>query len=72
MEAGKLAFGALLLILGVVVINLLAYAAVRGWARSGSPLEWKFGSPPPAQKKENALEELRRRVESLEKESKEK
>lgn len=71
MESGKAAIGLLIIILLIVGANFLMYAIARGWAKSGdsrwfSALKNSLSKPmdTPANK---SMEELRKRVEELEK-----
>jgi len=71
MESGKAAIGLLIIILLIVGANFLMYAIVRGWAKSGdsrwlSSLKDSLSKPmnTPANK---SMDELRKRVEDLEK-----
>jgi predicted alpha/beta hydrolase family esterase len=74
MESSKAAIGLLIIILLIVGANLLMYALVRGWAKSGdshwfSALKNSLSKPmdTPANQ---SMEELRKRVEELKKEEK--
>jgi prefoldin subunit 5 len=69
MDTNKAVIGALLFIVMVLGANLVMYGIVRGWARSGSSnfLETLGQSFNAARKKEDALDELRRKMEELEK-----
>ena len=71
MESDRAAIGLLIIILLIVGANFLMYAIVRGWAKSGdshwfSSLKDSLSKPmnTPANK---AMDELRQRVEDLEK-----
>lgn len=74
MEANQAAIGALLFILLVIGANFIMYAIARGAAKSNqkSFLETISKSlNPSTQKKDNSMEELRQKVEELERGKKE-
>ena len=73
MELSKAAIGALLLIVMVVGANFIMYGIVRGWARAGNKnfLETIGQSFNAARKKEDEMDELRRKMEEIEKGKKE-
>jgi pyrimidine 5'-nucleotidase len=68
MDTNKAVIGALLFIVMVLGANLVMYGIVRGWTRSSSDkfLETLGQSFNAARKKEDALDELRRKMEELE------
>lgn len=74
MEANKALIGAIIFIVLIVGANFVMYAIARGWARSNqkSFLETLSQSLNPSQqKKDNSIDELRRKMEELEKGKKE-
>ncbi|MDD2922866.1 MAG: hypothetical protein PHQ36_11340 [Anaerolineales bacterium] len=73
MEGNKAVIGALIFIVMVVGANFIMYGIVRGWTRGGNKnfLETIGQSFNAAKKKEDSMDELRRKLEELEKEKKE-
>jgi uncharacterized protein HemX len=74
MEANKAVIGALIFILLIIGANFVMYAIARGAAKSNqkSFLETMSQSLNPSrQKKDNSMDELRRKMEELEKGKKE-
>jgi hypothetical protein len=69
MEGNKAAIGALLFIVMVIGANFVMYGIARGWARGGNKnfLETLGQSFNAAQKKDDPMDELRRKLEELEK-----
>ena len=73
METNKAVIGALIFIVMVIGANFLMYGIVRGWARGGNKnfLETIGQSFNAARKKDDSMDELRRKMEELEKGRKE-
>jgi hypothetical protein len=73
MEQNKAAIGALIFIVMVLGANFVMYGIVRGWARSGNKnfLESIGQSFNATRKKEDEMDELRLKMEELEKGKKE-
>jgi hypothetical protein len=73
MEENKAAIGALLFLVMILGANFLMYGIVRGWAKPGNKnfLEALGQSFNAARKKEDPMDELRRKMEELEKGKKE-
>lgn len=71
MESGNAAVGLLIIILLIVGANLVMFAIVRGWAKGGDS-RWMSAlkdslSKPTNSSTNKSMEELRKRVEELEK-----
>ncbi len=69
MEENKAVIGALIFIVMVIGANFIMYGIARGWAKPGNKnfLETLGQSFNPAQKKDDAMDELHRKLEELEK-----
>lgn len=69
MEENKAVVGALIFIVMVVGANFIMYGIARGWAKPGNKnfLETLGQSFNPARKKDDPMDELRRKMEELEK-----
>jgi len=73
MENSRAVIGALIFIVMILGANFLMYAIVRGWAKSDNKnfLEAIGQSFNAARKKEDEMDELRRKMEEMEKGKKE-
>ncbi len=74
MESSKVAIAALLFIVLIIGVNFVMYGLVRGWTRPNNkniPETLSKSLNTSMQKKDNSVDELRRKMEELEKGKKE-
>lgn len=73
MESGNVVVGALIFIVLVLGANLLMYAVARNWARGGDSRwmsELKKGLSKPFEPRDKSMDELRQKMEELQKKDK--